>query len=107
MTLCVLNDYKRKEKEKKKLNILVTRTNILVGLLRKSDLQENALKEYYKNGWAPWFDTFMQKMLLKQTTIWTKSLNLLIFDWLKVHIFCIYLPKPLNNLVIMFLAKLG
>ena len=44
--------------------------------------------------------------LLRQTTIWRKSLNLLIFDLLKGHVICIYLYKPLmtflNNLIIMF-----
>ena len=28
-----------------------------------SDYQENVVKEYYKNGCGPCFDTFMQKML--------------------------------------------
>ena len=28
-----------------------------------SNFQENAVKEYYKNGVGPWFDTFMQKTL--------------------------------------------
>ena len=28
-----------------------------------SNFQENAVKEYYKNGVGSWFDTFMQKTL--------------------------------------------
>ena len=82
----------------------MTRTNFLLGLFTTFKVIETVIfkkmcfKKITKKGGDSWFDTFMQKTLhflvLRQTTIRIKSLNLLIFDLLKGHIICIYLNKP-------------
>ena len=76
--------------QKKKLKKLLTRKNFLLGLLTTFKVIATVIFKkmqwkHYKNGIGPWFDTFMQKdtLLLRQITIWIKSLNLLIFDLFK------------------------
>ena len=99
---------------KNNIEKIATRTNVLLGLfttfkvIETVTFQENVLQEYYKNAGGPWFDVFMQKTLLRQITIRIKSLTLLFFDLLKIHVICIYLYKPLmaflNYILIMFLG---